>query len=148
MEEKSSFSQFSSVLCRFFSVDFFLPEFFLYDVITECQLCSSPGTRGRLDHGRPAPSALRKQIVVQIIIYNRRKQLHHKNANNSRFSQGSLRISVPSIAAIYLHLGTGQIGVKFGVNFTCKCTVDARADHNCVPKRILSPLLNTQSQLW
>ena len=102
----------------------------------------SPDTRGRLDHGRPAPFALRKQIVVQIIIYNRRKQLHHKNANNSRFSQGSLRISVPSIAAIYLHLDTGQIGVKFGVNLTCKCT-EMRAQSIIVFPRGSSVLFST-----
>ena len=63
-------------------------------------------------------------------------------ANNAWFSQESLRISVPSIAAIYLHLDTGQIGVKFGVNLTCKCT-EVRAQSIIVFPRGSSALFST-----
>ena len=64
-------------------------------------------------------------------------------ANNAWFSQESLRISVRSIAAIYLHLDTGQVRVKFGVNLTCKCT-EVRGQSIIVFPRgssVLSPTL-------
>ena len=63
-------------------------------------------------------------------------------ANKSWFSQESLRIFVPSIAALYLHLGTSQIGVKFGVNLTCKCT-EMRAQTIIVFPRGSSALFST-----
>ena len=68
-------------------------------------------------------------------------------ANNSWFSQESLRISVPSTYCCYLFT------FRHWSNWwqvRCEPYVqmyrDARAVHNCVPKRILSPFLNTQIQ--
>ena len=110
----------------------------------------SPDTRGRLDHGRPAPFALRKQIIVQIIIYNRRKQLHHKNTPSKQFLVQSRVIE--DFRSVYCcYLFTFRHWSNW-CQVRCEPYVqmyrDARAVHNCVPKRILSPLLNTQSQLW
>ena len=151
VEEKSSFAQFSSVLCRFFFVDFFLPEFFsllCYYWVTV--VLFSPDTRGRLDHGRPTPCALRKQIVVQIIIYNRRKQLHHKNAPSKQCSVQS-RVIEDFLSVYCCYLFTFRHWSNWW-QVRCEPYVQmyrgARAVHNCVPKRILSPLLNTHSQLW
>ena len=51
------------------------------------------------------------------------------------------------IAAIYLHLDTGQIGVKFGVNLTCKCT-EMRAQSIIVFPRGSSVLFSTLKASW